>query len=109
MMHWFMQRTLVIAQGPVGAGEKLPVILQQVAERAASGAGIAGHPDAPARRGILYVIVGRVDPDQLTPNGYQFRHNRWFSVLCKVKNYLFSLRNTLFLFVWFSIHDQMEL
>ena len=98
-----------IMQPPVGAGEKLPVILQQVAERAASGAGIAGHPNAPARRGILYVIVGRVDPDQLAPHGYQFRHNRWFSVLCKVKNYLFSLRNTLFLFVWFSIHDQMEL
>ena len=83
-----------IMQPLIGAGEKLSVILQQVAERAASGTGIAGHPNAPGRRGILDVIVGRVDPNQLAPHGYHFRHNRWFSVLCKVRNNCYSRKRS---------------
>ena len=62
----------------VGYGNNLPIVRDQVTESTATGAGIAGNPGDAAVGGVFYVVVGRVDSDQLTAEGYQLWHNLSF-------------------------------
>ena len=62
----------------VGYGDNLPVVRDQIPERAAATSGIAGNPGDAAVGGVFDAVAGRVDSDQLTAEGYQLWHNLSF-------------------------------
>ena len=67
-----------IVDTPVGYGDNLPIVRDQVTESTATGAGIAGNPGDAAVGGVFDSVAGRVDSDQLTAEGYQLWHNLSF-------------------------------
>ena len=69
----------------------------------------AAHPDRALAGGVVEVAVFGHREHLAAAVLDAAEGFRITVAVMKVKNYLFSLRNTLFLFVWFSIHDQMEL
>ena len=58
----------------VGYGNNLPVVRDQVTESTATAAGITGNPGDAAVGRVFDAVIGRVDSDQLTAEGYQLWH-----------------------------------